>query len=314
MYDLRLAFRALRSMPIMSSVAVLSLALGIGANTAIFSLVNSLLLRSLPVAEPQRLVTISSDTALRLGFKAGLGWNYAMWEQLRRRARIFDGALAWRVQRFSLANGGEAQLTHGLYVSGEFFTTLGVPAMLGRAFTTSDDVRGGGPDGPVAVISYGLWQRRFGGTAQVIGSRLLIERVPFTIIGVTPPDFFGLEVGSAFDVALPLGTETLIAGPRASIDEPRRLALSPMLRLKHGQSLESATATLRAMQSEILGPGDWPPFVREPFTLVPAASGVSGLRGRYERPLLILLVIVALVLFVACANIANLLLARATLR
>src|SRR5437867_1803899 len=129
MGDFRLAARALRATPIVSTVAALSLALGIGANTAMFSLVNSLLLRTLPVKEPQRLVTISSDTATRMGFQAGLGWNYAMWERLRQHANAFDGACTWSVQRFNLAQGGETQPVDGLVTSGDFFTTLGVRAL-----------------------------------------------------------------------------------------------------------------------------------------------------------------------------------------
>jgi putative ABC transport system permease protein len=317
MSDFRLAVRALRATPIVSTVAALSLALGIGANTAIFSLVNSLLLRTLPVVEPQRLVTISSDAAIALGFKAGLGWSDAMWERLRERANAFDGACTWSVQRFNLAQGGETQPADGLVTSGDFFKTLGVPALLGRTFTSADDARGGGPDGPVLVISYGLWQRRFGGMSSVIGTTLRVEGVPFTIVGVTPPEFFGVEVGRPFDLALPLGTEALIRGKKASIDQPRSLFLFVMLRLKPGQSINAATATVRAMQPEILT-ADLPPFVREPFTLVPAAVGADTLpdsvRPRYERSLLTIFVVVALVLLIAAANIANLQLARATAR
>ncbi len=321
MHDLRLAVRALRATPIVTAVAALSLALGIGANTAIFSLVNSLLLRPLPVAQPRRLVTISSDRLIGLGFKAGAGWSFAMWDRLRQRAQIFDGAFAWSIQRLNLAQGGEMQPAGGLLATGDFFTTLGVPALVGRMFTSADDRRGGGPDGPVAVISYGFWQRRFSGDANVIGAPLVVEGVPFTIIGVTPPEFFGLEVGRAFDVALPLATEPLFRGARASIDQERSLVLIIALRLKAGQSIEAATAALRAMQPEILGPARMPDFLRDPFTLVPAAAGtsgtepgVSGLRQRYERSLLTMLVVVAIVLFIASMNIANLLLARAAAR
>ncbi len=316
MNDMRLAVRALRATPIASLVAALSLALGIGANTAIFSLLNSLLLRTLPAKEPERLVTISSDAAIRMGFKAGLGWNYAMWDRFRQRAEAFDGAIAWTPQRIDLAANGESQPVDGLVVSGDFFGTLGVPAFLGRTFTAADDRRGGGPDGPVAVISYGLWQRRFGGSAGVIGTPLAVEGVPFTIVGVTPPEFFGLEVGKAFDLAVPLGTEPLFRGKKAAIDQPRSLFLFVMLRLKAGQSRDAATAALRTMQPDILAPG-LPPFVREPFTLVPAAAGADipdSARPRYERSLLTLLVVVALVLLIAAANIANLQLARATAR
>jgi predicted permease len=315
--DCRLAVRTLRATPIVSAVAVLSLALGIGANTAIFSLVNSLLFRALPVTDPQRLVSISSDMAVRLGFKAGVGWSYAMWNRFRPRAEPFDGTFAWSLQRFNLAQGGEAQPVDGVVASGDFFTTLGVGALAGRTFTAADDVPGGGPDGPVAVISYGLWQRRYGGSSGVIGTPLVVEHVPFTIIGVTPPDFFGVEVGRTFDVALPLATEPLIRGKRGVVDQPRSFTLFVMLRLKSNQSLEAATAALRAMQPQILGPADVPRLMREPFTLVPAGAGTDipgSVRPRYERPLLTLFGVVALVLIIACANIANLLLARATTR
>jgi putative ABC transport system permease protein len=327
MQDLRLAIRALAATPIVSIVAVLSLALGIGANTAIFSLVNSLLLRPLPVADPHRLVSISSDRAIGLGFKAGLGWSYAMWDQLRQQAGIetaatgiepsFAGALAWSAQRFDLAQGGEMQEVNGLVTSGGFFTTLGVPAQLGRTYTSADDVRGGGPDGPVVVISYRLWQRRFGGAANVVGMPLTVERVPFTIVGVTPPEFFGVEVGRGFDVALPLGAEPLIRGKRAVIDQPSSYLLFVMLRLKPGQSFDAATAALRALQPQILGSSRVPQFLQEPFTLVPAAAGTdipASARPRYERPILTILVVVALILLIACANLANLALARATVR
>ena len=314
MEDVRLAIRALRASPVVSLIAVLSLALGIGANTAIFSLVNGLLLRQLPVVEPQRLATISSDKAIQLGFNAGIGWNYAMWEQLRQRAQVFDGALAWSTQRLNLAPSGEMQPVDGLVATGEFFTLLGVKAALGRTFTVADDVRGGGPDGPVVVISDGLWRRRFGGDAHIIGTKLPIEGVPLTIVGVTPPGFLGLEAGRSFDVALPLATEPLIR-KRALIDQPNAFLLFVMLRLKPGQPIDAATAALRAMQPEMHGSMRVPRFVSEPFTLVRAVRGITGpVRQRYERPLLTIFVVVALVLLIACANIANLLLARATAR
>lgn len=316
MDDFRLAIRALRASPIVSVVAALSLALGIGANTAIFSLVNSLLLRALPVVEPLRLVTISSDKAISLGFKAGLGWSYAMWDALRQRSQPFDGALAWSTQRYNLAAGGEAQPVDGLVTSGGFFTTLGVKAALGRTYTAADDVRGGGPDGPVVVISDGLWRRRFGGAANIIGTPLAIEGVPLTIVGVTPPGFLGLDVGRTFDVAMPLAIEPLVR-KRALIDSQGAFILFVMLRLKPGQSVGAATTTLRALQPELHGSLEMPSFARDPFTLVSAANGIEmpgSVRQRYQRPLLTIFVVVALVLLIACANIANLLLARATSR
>jgi putative ABC transport system permease protein len=321
MQDLRLAVRALRTTPIISLVAVLSLALGVGANTAIFSLVNSLLLRMLPVVEPQRLALLSSDRAIGEGFTAG--WTYGIWNQIRQRARPFDGAITWSPERFNLAGGGETLPVEGIYASRDFFTTLGVPALLGRTFTPADDVRGGGQDGPVAVISYGLWQRRFGGAATVIGTPLVVERVPFTIIGVTPPAFFGAEIGRSFDVALPLDAESLIRGSDSRLTlDGGFYGLTIMLRLKPGQSLEAANALVRGMQPQIREgamPASTPPqlqkeFLNESFVLVPGGSGLSRLREGYERPLATIFVVVALVLLIACANIANLQLARATAR
>ena len=331
MHDLRVAVRVLRAAPIVTGVAILSLALGIGANAAIFSLVNSLLLRTLPVAEPERLVLLSAAT--RVG---PASWNYTLWEEIRRRApQMFDGAVAWSAagteDRLNLSTaGGEVQPVDGVYVSGDFFTTLGVPALLGRTFTAADDVRGGGPDGPVAVISYGMWQRRFGGDANVIGTSVVIERIPFTIIGVTPPEFFGAEVGRTFDVAVPLNAEQLIRGKDSDIDRAASW-LWIMVRLKSGQSVEAATSLLRSVQPQIreaVVPEPPPPqaqnpalrqladqvFLKDPFTLVPASLGASRLRQRYQQPLLATLVVVGLVLLIACGNIANLLLARATAR
>ena len=327
MQDLRVALRVLRAAPIVTGIAILSLALGIGANTAIFSLVNSLLLRTLPVPEPERLVLLVSTGAPASRRTA---WTYGIWEEIRQRApQMFDGAIAWSAtgteDRLNLSTaGGEVQPVDGAYVSGDFFTTLGVPALVGRMFTSADDVRGGGPDGPVAVISYGMWQRRFGGDAAVIGMSLVIERIPFTIIGVTPPEFFGAEVGRTFDVAVPLNAQQLIRGKDSAIDGGSYW-LYVMVRLKPGQSAEAATSLLRSVQPQILEavPSTLPPQagqfflkdpLKDPFTLAPASLGTSQLRRRYERPLLATLVIVGLVLLIACGNIANLLLARATAR
>jgi putative ABC transport system permease protein len=322
MHDIRLAIRSLKATPIVSLVAVVSLALGIGANTAIFSIVNSLLLRSLPVADPSRLALVSSVNGTELSNDS---WTYAIWDNLRQRSQedgLFEGALAWSSTRFNLAQRGETRPVDGMYVGGDYFGVLGVPAVLGRTLTAADDARGGGRDGPVATISYPFWQREFGGAANAIGERLTVEGVSFTIVGVTGPDFFGSEVGRAFDVAIPLGTEPLIRGKETALDRRSNWWLNVMVRLKPGQSFDAATAALRGIQPQVREsalPLDWLPalqkdFLKDPFIAVPSATGVSFLRSRYERPLLTILVVVALVLVVACANIANLLLARATAR
>jgi predicted permease len=311
MRDLKDAFRSLTATPVVTAVAVLSLALGIGANTAIFSILDSLVLRSLPVKEPGRLVLLDRGS-----------WTNPIWEAIRERQEPFDGAMAYSNQRFNLAEGGQAEMVDGILASGAFFDVLGTTAILGRTFAPDDDRRGGGPDGPVAVISYKFWQRRFGGSADTVGKALTIERVSFMIIGVTPPEFFGTEVGRTFDVAIPLGTEALTRGRESALDRRSSWWLQVMVRLKSGQDAASATATLRGLQPQIRDvtmPQDWREedkagYLRDAFTLVPAATGSSGLRRRYQQPLTAIMVVVALVLLIACANIANLLLARANAR
>ena len=316
MNHFRNALRAAKAAPVVSAVAVFSLALGIGANTAMFSIIDSLLLRSLPVEDPQRLVIVGQEP------RGGTALTNPLWESIRDRQELFDGAFAFSAGRFNLARGGPTEFVDGLWASGRFFEVLGVPAILGRTWTPDDDRRGGGRDGAVAVISYAFWQRRFGGAADVIGRSLTVERVPFTIIGVTPSAFFGVEVGRTFDVAIPLGTEPLIRGKESALDRRSNWWLTAMGRLKAGDTLEQAQLGLRAAQPAIRSetlPLDWreddkADYLKEAFSLLPAATGSSFLRTRYQRPLTTLMVVVCLVLLIACANIANLLLARATAR
>jgi len=213
--DIRHAIRGLRRSPGFAAVAILTLALGIGVNTAIFSVVNGLLLRALPVAAPEQLALVSTRESIEQGYPAG--WNYQIWNQIRQRQDRFDGAVAWTVfpHSFDLAMGGERQSVDGLFVSSNFFSELGVPLLAGRGFTESEDMLGSA-DGRVAVISYGFWQRHFGGAADVVGKALSINRVPVTIIGVTPPQFLGPEVGRSFDVATPIAALRLVA-PRTDV-------------------------------------------------------------------------------------------------
>jgi predicted permease len=314
--DLRRAIRSLRAAPIVTMAAILSLALGIGASTALFSLFNAMMLRSLHVSDPEGLVTITSTPALALGFQGGGGWNFAMWERFRGRNDAFGGAFAWTLQRLDATQSGEMQPIDVLFATGDLFATLGVAAVVGRTFTAADDLRGGGADGGVAVISDDFWHRRFNGARSVIGTRLLVDGAPLTIVGVTPPGFSGIDVGQGFDIAVPLGVEALIRGPRALVNNPRALLLTVMVRLRPGQSMDAATATLRSIQPDIVGQNA-PAFLTDPFVLVPASTGISdrsGLRQRYERPLLTVSAVCGLVLLIVCLNVANILLARAAAR
>ncbi len=311
--DGRLAVRSLRAAPSLTLAALLTLAIGIGATTAIFSVANGLMLRPLPVSEPERLVTISSQTAMRFGFQGGGGWSYAMWDRLRPRTGTFDGAFAWSLERLDLSDDGDMQPVTALFASGGFFSALGVRATRGRTFTADDDVRGGGPDGGVVVISHDLWQRRFDGADAAIGARLSIEGTPVTIVGVAPPGFRGVDVGQPFALAMPFGTESLVRGRQSLVDNPRALLLTVMLRLKPRQTVSQASAALQAVQPIVIGDRA-PQLLKEPFLAIPAATGISDrsqLRQRYQRPLVVLAIVSGLVLVIACVNVANLLLARA---
>ncbi|HVQ29347.1 MAG TPA: ABC transporter permease, partial [Vicinamibacteria bacterium] len=312
--DLRYGFRVLRKSPGFTLVAVLSLALGIGANTTIFTLVDSLILRSLPVREPARLVRLEHGS-----------WTNPVWEQIRdRQKEIFESAAAASLTRFDLAPGGEADFADGFWASGGFFEVVGVPAILGRTLSREDDRRDGGPDGPVAVISYAFWQRRFGGAADVVGRSLALNGVPFTIVGVTPPSFFGPMVGQSFDVAAPIGMVDRVQdnGTRSWLDGRSTWWLDILGRLPPGQTAEAATQALRAAQPQIREatlPQEWrtqdlDKYLQSPLTVVPAATGFSEIRGEYERPLWTVMGVVVLVLLIACANLASLLLARANAR
>jgi putative ABC transport system permease protein len=319
--DLRNAIRTLRATPIVTLVVVISLTLGIGGNTAIFSIANSLLLRALPVEQPDRLVLLLSNPSVN----PGSPWSNPVWEQIRdRHADLFDTVFAFsrRTTRFNLAQGGRTDFVDGVYASGQYFDALRVAALLGRTFTAEDDRRGGGSRGPVAVVSYAFWQRRFGGAADVIGRTQTIDRVPFTIIAVMPPDFFGTDVGSRSDVILPIGTESLIRGPDSTLDRVTTSSLLVMARLKAGQTVAAAEQALRGVQAQVrvsTMPANVRAEVRErylatPFGVQPAAGGTSAMRSRYREPILAIMTIVALVLLIACANVANLFLARATAR
>src|SRR5439155_19468574 len=167
---------------------------------------------------------------------------------IRQRASAFDGVGASFITRFGSSDRREIRLVDGLYASGDYFTTLGVPALIGRTLMPADDARGAPA---VAVISHGFWQRQFGGAPDVVGRRLLVERTPFTIVGVTPPAFVGTEVGRAFDVAIPIAGDALIHGGDTLLDRRTPWWLTVMVRLSPGQSIEGATTALRAIQPEI---------------------------------------------------------------
>jgi predicted permease len=314
--DLRYALRNLASSPGFAATAVLSLALGIGANTAIFSIVNAVMLRTLPVDDPQALVQ------LKLGEGGDDELSTPIWEQIRDHQQAFSGILAYSEERFDLADGGESHFAEGMWVSGDYFRTLGVPILMGRPFTAEDDRWGGGREGATAVISYRFWQRYFSGDANVIGKTVPLDHHRFTVAGVTPPWFTGLDVDRSYDIAIPIGDQPILHEGRTAADEGHHWWLHIMGRIPRGQSLRQADDRMRAIAPQIFratllpdqSAQDQAEYLNGKFFLIPAGLGFSDTRTQYRTALLVLMVTVGLVLLIACANIANLLLSRAAAR
>jgi putative ABC transport system permease protein len=327
--DLRYAIRTLASQPGFAVVAVLSLALGIGANLAIFSLLASVLMNALPVRDPQALVMLTNPAAS--GVSQGLQSNerslmtYAEFQQLRDQTTVFSGLMAsqsalYRVQ--ARVDGPEPEEIRSRMVSAEYFITLGVPALLGRTFSADDD-----PAAPNVVISYDYWQRRFGRRADILGTRMSVRRGVFSIIGVAPASFFGETVGERADVWLPLSMQPAVLPGRDWLhDKPGNLEKVMWLhvfgRLKPGVTLEAAQAAANVVFQQglaghygaTLTPENRKAFLNQRLKLRPAATGASQIRGQFAEPLTVLLAAAGLVLLIACANLGNLLLARATAR
>ena len=321
--DLRYGARQLCLNPSFTLVAVVSLALGIGANTAIFQLMNAVRLRTLPVERPEELVEVRMPQGSRRSgnFRGGRSnLTNPLWEQIRDRQEAFSGVFAWCNSRFNLSSGGEARYAEGLWVSGDFFRTLGVQPQVGRLFSIEDDRRGCGAPG--AVISHSFWVREYGADRAVVGRSVLLDNHPFPVIGVTSPGFFGVEVGRTFDVAILLCSEPVIAGENSSLDRRWHWWLAVMGRLKAGWTLERVNTHLSAISPgtfEATLPDTYQPdnakrYLAAKLVAEPAGRGVSSLRARYENPLWMLMTTAGLVLLIACANIANLMLARATAR
>jgi putative ABC transport system permease protein len=319
--DLRLGIRLLCLNPAFAAVAILSISLGIGANTAIFQLLDAVILRMLPVTSPEQLASVQMIHEGRVGSSVARQSEFssAIWQQLERQQQAFSDIAAWSTARFNLSHGGEPRYAEGIWVSGSFFHVVQVNPVLGRLFSQADDYRGCGIQG--VVISNRFWQREFGGQASVIGNKIALDGHLFQIIGVTPASFYGLEVGRNFDVALPLCSETAL-GDDAWTNSPTTWWLAAIGRLKSGWTREGASVQLAAISPGIFAvtlPSEYDSAVREKylrfsFRVVPGATGVSSLRTEYERPLVILLAISALILLIACANLANLMLARSSTR
>jgi macrolide transport system ATP-binding/permease protein len=344
--DLRYGLRMLAKAPGLTAVVVLSLALGIGANTAIFTLINAVLLKTLPVQNPQELALLSWSSH---GWAAGImgnvagemdqdkagrmtspSFSYPVYDEIRVHSQAFSNvlALAGNDSQLNLGYQGEPGRAEGELVSGTFFSTLGVEPILGRPITADDDRFGASP---VAVISYGYWERRFGADLAVVGRKITINAVPFTIAGVCPPEFYGVQPGRSVEVWLPLHTQPQVEtswlnqGWNGSGVPPGNSLFSTqgswwlviMGRLKPGITFEHARPELEMLLQHAISPEVTPSTKRETIPHLevgPGSKGMNDLRNQFSKPLFILMTVVALVLLIACANVANMLLARAGTR
>jgi predicted permease len=302
-----------------TAVAVLSLALGIGANTAVFQLIDAVLLQKLPVSRPDELVEFHIDGG-RQGFGNGRingELTYPLWEQIRQHPEPFTGVFAWAPGNWNVGEGDNVQTLPGAWFSGEAFSVLGIVPERGRLLNPADDV----PDcAHNVVISHRYWQQRFNGANDVAGSQLTVFGLPATVIGVAPPEFFGVEVGSRFDLAFPFCVYGNLV--------PTRLAarnefwLRVFGRLEPETTVAKASALLRVSSRswfEAVAPDNYTPTLMDLWdsfrmTVTPRPNGVSRLRDTYTRSLWLLLGITTLVLVLACANLANLTLARTLAR
>jgi putative ABC transport system permease protein len=315
--DVRFAARLLWKTPAVTAVALLSLALGIGANTAIFSLVDAVVLRTLPVQKPDELALIERYNP-RWG-AASPSFTNPLWEQVRDRQDVFSSVFAWGQNRLDLAQGGAAHLANTVWVSGGFFNTLGLRPTAGRLIAAADDRRG---CPAVAVLSYGFWQEHYGGAPSAIGSTLSLNDHPFEVIGVAPSGFFGMEVGQKFDVAAPICSTAIIDGQQSRLDQRSWWWLTVAGRMKPGVGRSQTAARLQALSPGVFDaavPLDWSAggqqnFRKQSLVADPAATGISGLRQQFRQPLQVLMGVVGLVLLITCANIASLMLARAAAR
>lgn len=309
--DVRYAVRALRANPGFTLVAVLCLGLGIGANTAIFSLINAVVLRSLPVRHPEELVHLTGNR--------GDVFSNPQWEQIRDGQDVLSGTFAFADQSFNLTAGGAVRRAAGAWVSGDYFNVLGVSPVAGRLLELTDDVRG---CPGVAVLSHGFWQGEYGGARDAVGRTISLDGHPFEIIGVTAPGFSGIHIGRAAGVFLPLCTVAILREDQELLDARTISFLNVFGRLRPGSSVAEAQAGLALAADRVFEatvPTVWAAdaqlrYRERTLSAVSATNGVSNVRDQYRDALLTLLVVVGVVLLIACANVAHLLLARSTAR
>jgi predicted permease len=326
-HDIRLAVRSLLRSPLFSSVAILSLALGIGANTAIFTLIDQILLRKLPVADPASLVMLHQE-GMHSGSNMGSRMHsYPMYQEFQQRAEPLSEVIARRLIATSVSIDSQTERLTAEMVSGNYFTMLGVKPAIGRLFNSQEDdqVYQGHP---VVVLGHDYWVRRFDRDPDVVGRKILVNNYPMTIVGVSAAGFAGLDPTSAPQIRVPIQMKPVLAPEWewVRMDDPRTRWVQVFARLNPGWTIESAQGPLqglflqiRAHEMTLEGAKNWSPFLRERFMqgrlrIERADIGYSTLRNDFSTPLLVLMAMVGLVLLIACANVANLLIARAFMR
>jgi predicted permease len=320
--DIRHSVRSLRKTPGFLIIVVLTLGLGIGANTAIFSLMDQVLLRPLPVHDPSALVLLDGPGAFRGRTLNAMTFSYPMYKDFRDRNEVFTGVLARVPLAMTAVWRGASERANGELVSGNFFEVLGVQPALGRLFNAADDQTPGGH--PIAVISYGYWQRRFGGDSAILNQTMTVNGHPLTIVGVSARGFTGIQVGQAADVMVPLMMKAQMTPTWNDLDNRRSRWLTVMARLKPGVSRKQSEAAMNVIyrqinEQEIKDVPDVSESFRQRFVskhldVLPGYKGLSDLRRQFSKPLIVLMSMVGVVLLIACANVANLLMARTTSR
>ncbi len=331
MQDVRYGLRMMRRTPGFTAVAVVSLALGIGANTAIFSLINAVMLKMLPVKNPEELVVMNwtarqwpdighdgNSWGTPPGPISGSSLSYPAFRQFQAQNQVFSDLFGFAdLEQTNVVVDGHAEIARGHLVSGNFFSGLGVQAIVGRTFTDADDQPGADP---AAVISFRYWDRRFGRDASAIGKAIAVNGVPFVIAGVTPREFFGLNPGEYPDIWVALSMQPRVmpqwgGEAQSLLGVPAEWWVQPWGRLKPGVSRQRASAALSAaLRQRMIADLAPPPEQIAWIELRPGGKGLDDVRTGYSEPLLILMCVVGLVLLIACANVANLLLARSTAR
>ena len=324
--DLRYALRGLRKSPLFTIVALASLALGIGANTAIFSLMDQALLRSLPVKDSDQLVLFSAPGPRRgninTRYEDQVTFSYPMYRDFRDGNQVFSGVMARFPVSFSMSWHDQTERIHGDLVSGNYFDVLGVHAAIGRTFTEYDDRKPGAE--PVVVLSYGYWKRRFGSSPGVLNQTIILNAHPMTIMGVSQSGFQSVGVGEAPDVFVPMMMQGEMMPRGNDLENRRSMWLNIFARLKPGISRQQAEAAMNVFWKPILESEakDIPnltervraQFISRHLSLTPGGRGVSGAPPEFGMALDVLMGMVGVLLLIACANVANLLIARATAR